>query len=570
MKKTRSLSVIKQEVITRQREHSSSRFKALLSSLFFATVTSAFAAERPNIVMIVLDDAGYSDLGAMGSEIQTPNIDELADQGVLLTQFHVTPNCSSSRASLMTGMDHHRTGIGSHAGTTENQKGKPGYEGYLNNRVISLATVLRDAGYRTMMTGKWHLGNKNPETWPAGRGFDDSYALLNGGASHWDNTPLFPSKPSTFVEGHKVVELPKNFYSSDFFTTKLINYIEASKEQPFFAFLSFTAPHNPLHAPEDVIKKYKAVYDQGWDVLQESRLKSLKEKGFIEANVKAQPRPKWIPAWNTLDKKAQAISARDMEVYAAMIDRADENIGRLIKRLKQLGKYDNTMFLVFSDNGPSKTTMEDYIKLSNGDIKFLETFNNALGNRGLPGSNTDIGPGWAYGLAAPLRLMKGYQTQGGVLSPLVIKPPANWKKAAKPISTPVHVMDIMPTLLEVAAAKHPFPQDSVTSLAMQGLALNKLIQGGNGNAFEQRGFGGELFGIRAYRQGQWKIFKAPAPYGTDRWQLYDLTTDPGEIVDLAKKYPQRLKALAKSWQSYAAINGVVEPNKPIHYAKPPE
>ena len=203
-----------------------------LAALLFACTTSLYAAEQPNIVIILLDDAGYSDLGVFGSEIETPNIDKIARQGLQLTQFHVTPNCSSTRASLFTGMDHHRTGIGSHGGTTDNQKGKPGYEGYLNDRVITLASVLRNSGYRTMMSGKWHLGNKTVDTWPVDRGFDHSFALLNGGSSHWDMSPLLPSQPSTFVENDKLVEqLPDDFYSSDFFTDKLIEYVEAVEKQ---------------------------------------------------------------------------------------------------------------------------------------------------------------------------------------------------------------------------------------------------------------------------------------------------------------------------------------------------
>jgi len=236
------------------------RFEFLVA-LLTLFVSPLYAAKRPNMVLIVLDDAAYSDLGVYGGEIDTPHIDRLAKNGVLFTQFHVTPNCSSTRASLLTGMDHHRTGLGTHGVTADNQRGKPGYEGHLNTRVATLPEVLRSAGYRTMMAGKWHLGARDPKTWPAARGFDDSFALLNGGASHWeDNLPLFPSKPSRYVENAKPVkQLPQGFYSSDYYTDKIIQFIDRHEnaDQPFFAFVSYTAPHNPLHAPRESIEKYK-------------------------------------------------------------------------------------------------------------------------------------------------------------------------------------------------------------------------------------------------------------------------------------------------------------------------
>jgi arylsulfatase len=235
-----------------------------------------------------------------------------------------------------------------------------------------------------------------------------------------------------------------------------------------------------------------------------------------------------------------------------------------------LDKYDNTLILIFSDNGPSKTTIADYLALDEAGAKFLERFNNTLDNRGLLGSNVDIGPGWAYGIAAPFRLMKGYQTQGGVISPLIVKPPVSWKRPTRPVGNPVHVMDIMPTLVEVAGANHPGTAPDGKVLPMQGRSLAALILGADGTAFEQRGFGSELFGIRAYRLGKWKILKLPPPYGTGKWQLYNLSTDPGETTDLADKHPKRLMDLAKSWQTYAKENGVVEPDKPTLYARPPK
>lgn len=542
------------------------------ASVCFASSSAPHADQRPNILMILLDDAGYGDLGTYGSEIETPRIDHLAENGVVFTQFHVTPNCSSTRASLLTGMDHHRTGFGTHGEPTENQKGKPGYEGALNEQVVTVASVLRSAGYRTMMTGKWHMGHKGPESWPFGKGFDNSYALLNGAASHWDTTPLFPSQPTHYVENDKAVDkLPHSFYSSDFFTSKIIEYIEANAGgKPFFAFLSFTAPHNPLHAPAELVRKYKDVYTDGWDALQLRRLEALKSRGFINADVKPQHRPAWIPAWESLDDEARQALSRNMAVYAAMIDRVDQNVGRLVDRLRELGQYDNTMIVVFSDNGPSKTTIMDYLSIDGSGAEFLESFNHEMENRGLKNSNIDLGPGWAYGLAAPFRLMKGYQTQGGVLSPLIVKLPVGWSKPEEYVQAPAHVMDLMPTFVEIAGAVHPGPQSKGEIHSMQGRSMVSLMQGDDFEGFEQRGFGAELFGIRSYRLGNWKILKLPPPYGSGEWQLYDLSSDPGEITNIADKYPDRLAKLSKKWQAFASENGVVEPDKATFYTKPPK
>ncbi|TWT81246.1 Arylsulfatase [Planctomycetes bacterium CA13] len=553
--------------------HSSRRSASVFWLLTIALLplsSRSIADERPNIVLIVLDDAGYSDLGVFGSEISTPNIDSLSNDGVQFTQFHVTPNCSSTRASLLTGMDHHRTGLGTHAVTAKNQRGKPGYEGYLNDRVKTLPEVMQSAGYRTMMAGKWHLGSKDPATWPSARGFDDSFVLLNGGASHWeDNTPLFPSKPSQYVDNGKPIEkLPPGFYSSDYYTDKIIQSIDDS-EQPCFAYLSFTAPHNPLHAPAESIEKYKSTFRDGWDVLQLRRLESLKACGLVPKSVGPQPRPEWIPAWDNLSEAEQRSAVRDIAVYAGMIDRIDENVGRLIDHLKTRQKYENTLILVMSDNGPSKTTIADYLELDGAGADFLKQFNNRIDNRGLPGSNVDLGPGWAYGLAAPLRLMKGYQSQGGVLSPLVIKAPASWQIRNKIVTAPVHVMDIMPTLLETAGVKPDTSAPKSRTLSTQGWSLQGLMQGEEPVAFEKRGFGSELFGIRAYRLGKWKILMLPVPYGTGKWQLYDLTSDPGETTDLSLRFPDRVKQLSDRWNLYASENGVVEPDEPVAYAKPP-
>ena len=527
---------------------------------------------KPNILLIVLDDAAYSDFGVYGGEIETPNIDALADKSLNFSQFHVTPNCSSTRASLLTGMDHHRTGLGTHGVTAKNQKGKPGYEGFLNNHVTTLAETMQTAGYSTMMTGKWHLGSRDPKTWPAARGFDNTFVLINGGASHWqDNFPLFPSKPSIYSHNGQVLKkLPEGFYSTTHYTSEMINFIDANKAsgKPFMAYLAYTAPHNPLHAPSEVIAKYKDTYKNGWDNLQQSRLAGLQAQGLIKNDIPVQPRPSYIRAWEKLSAKEQAEAARDMAIYAAMFDVVDQNLGRLFEHLRASGQYDNTMIILISDNGPSKTTITDYLAMDGAGSEFIKSFNNDMSNRGLPGSSVDLGPGWAQGLAAPFRLMKGYQAQGGIKSPLIVKLPKGMNQVDQSVQVPMHVMDIMPTILDMAGAETTAPENE--KYGMQGISLLPVMTGDSGAKLKARGFGGELFGMRYFRQGQWKILRMPKPYGTGDWQLYDLSSDPGELNDISASHPKIFQRLSAAWLEYAKTNGVVEPDKPIVYALPPK
>ena len=520
---------------------------ALLFLLLTACAEPKSAATKPNVLLIVVDDAAYSDFGAYGGEIDTPTIDALASDSVLFSQFHVTPNCSSTRGALLTGMDPHRTGMGTHAVGTENQKDKPGYEGYLNHQVATVAEVMQGAGYRTAMAGKWHLASRDKATWPISRGFDKTYALLNGGASHWqDNLPLFPSKPSLYTENGELIKtLPDGFYSTTTYTDKMIKFFssEAASDKPFFGYLAYTAPHNPLHAPENLIEKYKDRYQDGWDQLQQTRLQGLKEKGLISDDVAIQQRPEFISAWSELSEDEKSQASRDMAIYAAMVDAIDQNLARLFKHLKQRELYDNTLIILISDNGPSKTTIADYLELDGAGSEFIKSFNNQFQNRGLPGSSVDLGPGWAYGLAAPFRMMKGYQSQGGILSPLIVKLPTTYEPDSEKVNAVTHVMDIMPTILDFADADHPANTPSSHLHKMQGLSLLPLLTAGDESGMKQRGLGGELFGMRYFRQGDWKALYMPVPYGSGDWQLYNIANDPAESRDLNAEFPDKLKSL---------------------------
>ena len=551
--------------------------------LSFALVVSACSREtaapegeqspnaRPNILLIVADDMGYSDVGAFGSEIATPNIDALAAEGMMLTQFHVSPNCGPTRGAMMTGVDPHRAGMGgNHEVAAENQKGQPGYEGYLRKDVVTIAELLRDAGYHTYMTGKWHLGADSNN--PASRGFEKSFALLNGAASHWaDQGAIIPGATTRYISDGQIVDvLPEDFYSTSWYTDQLISYIDTASGDgaPFFAYLSFTAPHNPLHVPQEYIDKYRGRFDRGWDNLAVERFARLRTLGLVADSQDPQPRPEWVMAWDELNPEQQAARARDMEIYAGMIDYVDESIGRLLEHLRQSGNYDNTLIVFMSDNGPSRTSIQDYLAIGGEGGEFFNKFDNSLDNKGLPGSSTDIGPGWAYAAATPLRLFKGYVAQGGIQVPAMIKLPGNMANAGSRTDQLIHVMDLMPTFLSIAGVEYPDVYNGESIVPLQGESIMPLLRGEVSVEGDSRELGWSAYGMDAYRRGNWKVLRLPEPYGSGDWQLYDLAADPGEIHDLASEFPQRAGALAKAWEDYADSNGVIQPNAATAYAKP--
>lgn len=550
-------------------------FRPLTLAVTISTVlfSHALADTRPNILLIVADDLGFSDLGVLGSEIATPNLDALASEGALFTQFHTAPNCAPSRSAMLTGVDSHRAGIGGNASATaENQKGLPAYQGYLRDDVITISELLQNSGYHTLQTGKWHLGH-DARNLPGGRGFDQSFALINGAASHWaDQAPIIPGSKTVYMENDVVVsELPTDFYSSTYYTDKTIEYIDTglAADKPFFAYLAYTAPHNPLHAPDAYIAEYNGVFDQGWDVVGQNRLERQIELGLVKDDVTSSQRPDWILSWDDLTADQQGHRARDMEIYAGMIGYMDFSIGRVLRHLKDTGQYDNTLIVFMSDNGPSKTAIVDYLALGGEAAEFVEQFDNSLENKGRPGSSTDIGPGWAYASATPQRLFKGYVSQGGIRVPAIMKPPAAVPVASNRIDEPTHVFDLMPTFLEAAGVGYPESFAGQALPQMHGLPLWPLLAEGTDDAFQTRPLGWEAYGMDALRYGDWKALRLPPPFGNGQWQLYNLASDPGETKDLAEKHPDRAVQMAKFWNAYADANGVVHPDTPVYYAKDP-
>lgn len=518
---------------------------------------------RPNFLVIMADDLGFSDIGIYGSEIATPNIDTLARDGLLLSNFYAAGTCSPTRAMLLTGVDHHRAGLGAMVEhMADNQRGKPGYEGYLNDNVITVSQRLQSAGYKTYMAGKWHLG-MTEETSPAQRGFDKSFVLLNGGASHFDQRGLNGRvDPAPYNEDGKHVDLPDDFdYSTDFYTRKIMKYISADKAsgQPFFAYLAYTAPHWPVQAPAQDIAKYAGMYDAGWQAVQDARLSRMKADGYLPDTARAAPILTDAPAWEALSDEERLIETRRMEIYAAMVDRMDQQIGVLIAYLKAQGVYDNTVIIFLSDNGAEGAPMHKIPMFK----KWMDSFDNSLENMGLQNSYVYYEERWAQVGATPFKLFKGLSSDGGMHVPAFVSYPgfANQGGSYQGV---LSVMDIAPTLLDLAGLDlaQP-PRNSGSYYPIQGKSLVPLLT----NEVEyvrgaDEGLGFELFNKLGYRRGKWKAVNMHPPYGTDQWQLYDTSVDPGETRDLALEFTQVLKELVAQWQAYADVNGVVLSDTP--------
>lgn len=519
--------------------------------------------QRPNFLVVVVDDLGYSDLGSFGGgEVDTSAIDRLALDGVRLSSFYSTPTCSPTRAALLSGTDPHIAGLGNMAELlADNQRGKPGHEGYLNQRVVSIASLLQDAGYFTAMTGKWHLGLEEEHS-PAAQGFNRSFALLHGGAGHFDDTGLLAMAPKAlFREDGKLAEWPNGRYSSDFYTEKLIEYLsENDASQPFFAYLAFTAVHWPLQAPDDLIRKYRGRYDQGWDVLREKRLEGMQQAGLLDEGVNFTPPPGYQP-WKSLSKEQQRIEARKMEVFAAMVDSINQNIQLLVSYLEESGVLDNTVVIFLSDNGAEGTPLEKSPLLEG----WLEHFDNSFENMGRAGSYIFYGPNWAHATTAPGKHYKGHVSEGGIHVPAFI-----WRKemASKGViaGTPVTVMDIAPTLFEMAGVVYPEKYRGRPLAQLRGKSLLPLMDDPLARIHaEDATLGLELFGRRALRQGKWKAYLEPPPFGTGEWELYDLEKDRGETHNVAAAHPELMARLAAAWQDYADQVGVILPEGPSGY-----
>jgi arylsulfatase A-like enzyme len=535
-----------------------------------AIATAADANRRPNIVIILGDDMGFADMGSFGSEIRTPNLDSLAREGVRFTNFYTHASCSPTRSVLLTGVDTHLNGLGNmDEWTAPNQRGAVGYEGFLNNRVVTLPQLLRGAGYHTYMVGKWHLG-KAPEQIPAARGFERDFSLLDGAGSYWDMTNFTGASPkSVFTEdGRYLTKLPEDYYATKTYTDKLIGFIDANRGdgKPFFAYVAHQAPHDPYHLPKEWRTRHVGEYDKGWDAVRQERLKRQIELGIMPAGTQLAERMWFVPDPVVLAPASRAILGKKMELYAGMMENLDSHVGRLIDHLKKIGEYENTIFIVFGDNGAEGTDLFQMIAGSPGSRDYLfaainwsQTHPNAWGD---PGSYVGYGPMWAQVSMTPFSQYKGWLAEGGIRNALVVSGPAVKRPKGSINHGLMHVADFMPTLLEIAGASYPKTHDGRELPPLIGKSWGRMLAGQAESPRTGEDYlAWEIFGNRAVRQGDWKVRWEYKPFGKSDWELFDLAADPGERKDLAKERPDRLQALLALWASYVRTNNVILPSR---------
>ena len=540
------------------------RLLVLAFALFLAVAPVSAAEKRPNFLVIVADDLGFSDLGCFGGEIKTPNLDRLAAEGRRFTNFYVSITCSPSRAMLLSGLDNHVTGLGNmYERTAPSQEGQPGYEGVLRTDVPTIAEVLSAHGYHTYMTGKWHLGH-SPDHIPVARGFERSFSLINAAGSHFDLTGnRVENEVSEFTEnGTYLDKLPKGYYSTRTFTEKLLEYIESDRGdgKPFFAYLAYQAPHDPLQVPDAWLRQYKGRYDDGWDLARERRLARMKELGILPAEAQMAPRLWFIPAWDDLTGIAQIQAARKMEIYAAMVEYLDTQVGHLLDYLETHGLADNTYILFLSDNGPEGNDPIASAKRrpASAATNFLaQNYRSDFSSWGRKGGYLAYGQAWAQVSATPFYMFKGAMFEGGIRSPLVV-----WGAGGGgEINTRdvLHISDIAPTVLDLAGLPRQALYASRSREEQHGRSWKGLLS--DSDTMLEEGIGMEIWGGRAYREGPWKLTWMHRPFGIDDWQLFDVATDPAERHDLSADQPERKARMIAAWEAYAKANNVILPDR---------
>lgn len=521
------------------------------------------AGSAPNILVIIADDfGGYSDIGYFGSEIRTPNLDALAKSSLSFNSFYVAPTCSPTRSMLFSGADNHLAGLGNMDElkyATPTLSKVPGYEGYLNFNVVTVADVLKDSGYRTYLSGKWHLGYTD-DTSPAARGFDRSFALLDGAASHFDQAGIKSDIPKArYREDGKVVDLPETFkYSSDFYTEKLIDYLEGDKRrtEPFFAVLAFSAPHWPLQAPEDEIRKYHGVYDAGWERIREKRIANMKRLGLLEDGQVSQRAEVGWRRWSDLTDAERSADAKRMEIYAAMVTRLDYNVGRVMNYLKAQGLDQNTYVFFMSDNGPEGNDPRSVRGV--GGWADSARFDNTYTNMGKLGSFIYLNPEWAHVSSTPYRLFKGFPSEGGIRVPLLVRPVGLGEESrGRTITGVFNVMDLTPTFKKIAGIdKWPTHYRGRAVAALAGTPIESIFGSGAPTDATQKIVAREFLGRKSLRRGDWKILWIESPKGKGRWELYDVKLDPAEKDDRAATHKDILEELIALWEDYVAKNNI--------------
>ena len=499
---------------------------------------------RPNIILILADDLGYSDLGCYGGEIRTPHLDALAAGGLRFTQFYNGARCCPTRAALLTGLYAHQAGVGN----MDADQGLPGYRGHLLDSTVTLPEMLREAGYRTLMAGKWHLGRPGP----VARGFDEYYGMLGGFGSFWDPRGFIrlpPDRPArTYPEGR--------FYATEAITDHALDFLASARraeDRPYFLYLAYTAPHFPLHAPKEDIDRYVATYRQGWDVVRERRHARMKELGLVRPDWPLSPLSEYRgrdgtmkagvnPAWDALAPDRREDMARRMAIYAAMVEVMDRAIGRLVADLRASGELDRTLILFLSDNGACAEWSPWGFDVRSGPDNTLHTGAD-LDRMGGPGTYHSYGSGWANASNTPWRLYKHYVHEGGISTPLIVHWPERVRDRGALRQQVGHIIDILPTLREVASAPNP-KQLGDQRTPTEGTSL---IPAFDDRPTTRDALYWEHEGNRAVRAGRWKLVARRG----QPWELYDLEADRVERHDLADREPERARELAARWEAWA-------------------
>ena len=525
---------------------------------------------RPNILLILNDDMGFSDLGCYGGEVQTPNLDCLAERGLRFTQFYNTARCCPSRASLLTGLHPHQANVGH----MMDDDGVDGYRGDLASNTATIAEVLKGAGYATYMAGKWHVTpHVRPQTptynWPRQRGFDRFYGTIHGAGSFFDPNSL--TRENTLISPLTDKEYqPKEFYYTDAINDHAARYVkEHDGENPFFLYVAHTAPHWPMHALPEDIAKYKGKYDKGWEAMRKARYKRQLKMGLIEDQWKMSPKDSRAPDWNAAKNKEWEI--RLMEVYAAMVDRLDQGIGTIVAALKESGQYENTLIFFLADNGGCAEGMgrrggtqyrdkePDKLKPMAKDALQLDMIPRRTRDGRVVKQGTEImtggpdtyhgyGLAWANASNTPFREYKHWVHEGGISSPLIAHWPKgiNKKRNGQLEGQPGHLIDLMATCVDLAETEYPKKVGEVEIVPLQGVSLTRAFNGKK--LRRKKPIYWEHEGNRAMRDGKWKLV---AKGSTGPWELYDIEADRTELNNLAEKHPKRLKRMVDDWEAWA-------------------
>ncbi len=502
--------------------------------MLFASVSAA-GGEAPDIVVIMADDMGYSDLGSMGSEIRTPHLDSLAENGLRFTRFYNSMRCVPTRASLLTGLYHHQAGLGGWVTRGD----RPGYLGHLSPNAVTVAEVLGDAGYHTAISGKWHVTpydysddpDLHRESWPLQRGFDRFFGTLAGGGSFYT--------PKSLMRGNEFIEPGEGFYYTHAINDEAVVFVdEAPKDKPMFLYVSHVAPHWPLHALPEDIAKYDGVYDIGWDRLRETRNARMKALGILAPDATPSPRDTRVPAWEDADHHEW--EARRMATYAAQIDSMDQGIGRLIEALKRRGRFDNTLILFLSDNGGSDEVIQGQ---DTRHGKFARGGTRPDVMPGAPDTYASLGRGWANACNAPFRQYKKWTHEGGIATPLIVHWPQGIAAKGEIRRQVGHVIDIMATAVDLAGVKYPADRGGHEIIPLEGISLRPAF---TDQPLDREALFWEHTGPRAIRMGDWKLVG-----NKDTWKLFDLAADPTELENLADEHPERVEAMSAAWQAWA-------------------